>query len=288
MNELTLSPGVVQGAIELLEISARQQITFAQVTESLRTLGNMPVPLVCNISQRLDWVTVSQAGWLEATEAGQRVLDLQIYEQRLRQSILDYIAVEKPAWLQSATFGRQRVLRFVGLHLSQVFREAGLVDGTDPDVVVFWDRLAAAARGRQNDRATEIGRTGERLTLEFEARRTGRRPVWTAVDNNADGYDILSIVDRDDFRKLSIEVKTSTLGVAGSMHITRNEWDRASEVDNHLFHLWAINEGDSARLALVPTDLLALHVPADVGSGRWESIEVPFHAFTERFVVQQG
>lgn len=56
MNELTLSPGVVQGAIELLEISARQKITFAQITASLRTLGNMPVPLVCNISQRMDWV----------------------------------------------------------------------------------------------------------------------------------------------------------------------------------------------------------------------------------------
>lgn len=286
MNELTLSPGVVQGAIELLEISARQQITFAQITESLRTLGNMPVPLVCNISQRMDWVTVGQAGCLEATEAGQRVLDLQTYEERLRQSILDYIAVEKPAWLQSATFGRQRVLRFVGLHLGQVFGEAGLVDGTDPEVIAFWDRLAAAARGRQNDRATEIGRAGERLTFEFEARRTGRRPVWTAVDNNADGYDILSVVDRGDLRKLSIEVKTSSLGVAGSMHITRNEWDRAADVDNHLFHLWAIKDGDGTRLALVPTGLMALHVPSDVGSGKWESIEVPFHAFLDRFTLQ--
>jgi hypothetical protein len=162
----------------------------------------------------------------------------------LRQAILDYIEVEKPAWLQSVTYGRKRVLKFVGLQLEQVFSEAGLVDGIDADVISFWDVLAAAARGQKHDQASAIGRRGERLSFEFEARRTGTRPIWISIDNNADGYDVLSVVDREDPRKLSIEVKTSTMGLSGSMHITRNEWDRAMEVENHRFHLWSLRDGD--------------------------------------------
>lgn len=288
MAELVLSPGLVQGAIELLGISARQKLTFTQIATSLRVLGNMPVSLVCDISQMMNWISVDQVGCVQATEAGQRILSLGSYQHQLRQVVLDYIEVEKPAWLQSVTYGRKRVLKFVGLHLEQVFGEAGLVDGVDPDVVAFWDILAAAARGKKNDQATAIGRRGERLTFEFEAKRTGRRPIWIAIDNNADGYDVLSVVDRQDQRKLSIEVKTSTMGLSGSMHITRNEWDRALEVENHLFHLWSLRDGEEPKLARLSTEQLAVHVPTDSGCGKWESVEIPFRAFADNLLPTEN
>lgn len=145
------------------------------------------------------------------------------YEAQLRQALLDYIDIEHPSWVQNASFGRSRVISFAGSQIAQVFAEAGLADGTSEAVVAFWDALAARARGQRDDRLTQIGRLGERLTIDYEAQRTGRRPSWIAIDNNADRYDVLSIVGPANPRQLTIEVKTSTQGTVGFAMLTRNE-----------------------------------------------------------------
>ena len=165
---IAFSPGIAQGAFELLNITTRQQLSFLDIQISFKRLGGMSVAQVCDVAQRFNWVHVDQDGFLRATNAGLIILSLPDYPSKLRQALLDYIEVEKPAWLQNVTFGRQRVLKFADICLVQVFIEAGLVDGISIDVVEFWDILAAAARNRKNDRATEIGRMGERLTLEYE------------------------------------------------------------------------------------------------------------------------
>jgi hypothetical protein len=201
----------------------------------------------------------------------------------LRQALLDYIDVERPPWVQNASFGRSRVLRFAGSAIAQVFIEANLADGTDNEVVAFWDALAARARGQKNDRLLEIGREGERLTLAHEELRTGRKPKWIAIENNEDGYDVLSVVASDNSGHLSIEVKTSTMGTAGSFHLTRNEWDRSTELDNHLFHLWAMRPNSKPSLAIVVPQEMQNHIPHDSGSGSWESVEIPFAVFQDSF-----
>ena len=99
---------------------------------------------------------------------------------------------------------------------------------------------------------TEIGREGERLTLEHEKVRTGHQPKWVSIDDNADGYDVLSVVEMSDPRPLSIEVKTSTMGVSGSFHLTRNEWETSDEAECHLFHLWTLVRDTRPMLAIVP------------------------------------
>jgi hypothetical protein len=280
---IALSPGVAQGVFELLSIVTRQQLTFADIHGSFGRLGGMPVAQVCEVAQRLGSVRADQMGLVRATDAGTAMIVEPHYPIRLRKVLLLFIDLEKPAWLQSATYGRQRVLRFVDQHLAQVFSEAGLVDGIDPEVVAFWDGLAAAARGRMNDRATEIGRQGERLTFEFETLRTGIQPKWVGVDNNADGYDLLSVIARGDPRSVSIEVKASTLGMQGSFHLTRNEWERACDVDHHLFHLWAIDERQERLLACITPTQMSAHMPINSGAGSWETVEVPFRAFEESF-----
>ena len=80
------------------------------------------------------------------------------------EPLFDYIDAARPPWIQNASFGRSRVLSFAGSTIAQVFVEANLAHGTDDDVVAFWDALTARARGQKNDRLTEIGRQGERLT----------------------------------------------------------------------------------------------------------------------------
>jgi hypothetical protein len=285
---IALSPGLVQGCYELLRIIERNPLTFPQIHSSFAYLGSMSACNVIETAQGLTWFRADDKGIATLTPLGTRLLNISGYEPMLRQALLDYIDVESPPWVQNATFGRSRVLAFAGNEIAQVFVEANLAHGTDDQVVAFWDALAARARGQKNDRLTAIGRQGERLTIAHEVARTGMKPKWVAIDNNEDGYDVLSIVTRDDIRRLSIEVKTSTMGTAGYFHLTRHEWERSVEVDNHLFHLWAIHQNANPLLAVIAPSEMEGHIPRDVGSGYWESVEIPFTTFKARFQVDEG
>lgn len=144
--------------------------------------------------------------------------------------------------------------------------------------------MASKARGQKTDRLTEIGRQGELLTIAHEEARTGRAPKWTAIDNNEDGYDVLSIVGSNDPRLLSIEVKASMMGALGSFYLTRNEWERAQEVENHAFHLWDMRANCQPSLAVISPQDMQAHIPSDLGSGNWVNAKIPFAAFRASFV----
>lgn len=283
---IAFSPGLAQGCFELLGIASRNALTFPQIHASFAYLGSLPTAKIISTAQGIGWLRASDDGVASITPSGSRLLILAGYEPMLRQALLDYINAERPPWVQNATYGRSRVIRFAGREFAQVFVEAGLADGIEDEVVAFWDAMAALARGQKNGRLTEIGRQGERLSIAHEQARTGQKPKWVAIDNNEDGYDVLSIVEPGDARPLSIEVKASALGLSGSLHLTRNEWERSQEVENHTFHLWAMKSKSQNVLAvLVPTELQN-HVPTDSGSGSWETVEIPFSAFHAHFVVQ--
>lgn len=274
---------MAQGCIELLQLSTKHKLTFSQVKTSFAYLAGLPTSKVVETAQALNWLQADEEGCAALTPWGTRLLSLAGYEAQLRQALLDYIDVEQPAWVQNASFGRSRVLSFAGSEIAQVFVEAGLADDASDEVVKFWDALAARARGQKNERLNEIGRLGERLTLTHEYQRTGKKPQWIAIDNNADGYDVLSVVENSDPRKLSIEVKTSTMGTSGRFFLTRNEWERATGADFHVFHLWDISKKDMPRLAVISVDKMHEHIPLNQGSGQWDGIEVPYHSFKELF-----
>lgn len=280
------SPGLAQGCFELLGIASRNALTFPQIHASFAYFGSLPTAKVISTAQGIGWLCASDEGLASITPTGLRLLSIAGYKPMLRQALLDYMDTAHPPWLQNATYGRSRVIRFAGRELAQVFVEAGLAYGVEDEVVAFWDAMAALARGQKNGRLSEIGRQGERLSLAHEHARTGREPKWVAIDNNEDGYDLLSIVESDDSRPLSIEVKASAMGFAGSLHLTRNEWARSQEVENHTFHLWAMESNSQNALAvLIPAELQD-HVPTDSGEGSWEAVEIPFSAFQSRFVAK--
>lgn len=279
---MQFSPGVLQGGLALLDILSRRALTMPELQSAFPSFGGMPAAQVIEAGFYLRWMSVNPEGMAAATPEGERIRLVEGYEQRLRQAILDYIDAAAPPWVQTASFGRKRLLSFAGNQIGQVFLEAGLVDGTDEAVVAFWDALAARARGQKDDRLNTIGREGERLSVAYERRRTGRVPKWVAIDNNDDGYDILSVVSADDLRKQSIEVKSSTLGLRGSFFLTRNEWERALEAAQHAFHLWAL---DQRKLAVVTVDEVATHIAKDQGCGEWKMVQVPMNAFQASFAA---
>jgi hypothetical protein len=258
-------------------------LTFPRIRSSFSQLGSLPSGKVIETAQSLGWIRTSDNEIAILTPSGARLQSQAGYEPMLRQALLDYIEVERPAWVQNATFGRMKVIAFAGYEVGQVFVEAGLADGTADEIVSFWDAMAAMARGQRNDRLMAIGRQGERLTIAHEEARTGRKPKWVAIDNNEDGYDVLSSVDAEDTRLLTIEVKSSTMGPFGAFHVSRGEWERAQENENHLFHLWDIRSNREPSLATISVDEMQIHIPCDQGTGSWENVEIPFKTFRERF-----
>lgn len=280
---IALSPGLAQGCFELLTVASRNALTLPQIHTSFAYFGSLASNVVIETAQAINWLHANEEGVAVVTPAGSRLLATSGYDGMLRQALLDYIDAVRPPWIQNATLGRLRVLSFAGNAIAQVFVEANLAHGTDDNVVAFWDALAARARGQKNDRMTEIGRQGERLTLAYEEARTGRKPKWVAIDSNEDGYDILSIVAPEDASRLSIEVKASTMGTAGSFYLTRNEWECSIELERHEFHLWSIRTGSVPSLAIVARDEMEGHIPDDHGNGTWNVVEVPFGAFSGRF-----
>jgi hypothetical protein len=285
---ISLSPGLAQGCFQLLSIAAKTPLTFLQLHEAFGQLGSVSGKIVIETTQSLGWLVAAETGIALPTPSGLRLQALEGYEPMLRQALLDYIEVVRPPWVQNATFGRKKVISFAGSQIGQVFVEAGLANGTDEAVVSFWDAMAALARGQKNERLMMIGRQGERLTLAHEQARTGHTPRWVAIDNNEDGYDILSVVESDDLRPLSVEVKSSTQGLAGSLFLSRNEWDRAIEASNHTFHLWNIRPTFPPSLAVLSVSEIEGHIPLDRSDGSWVSVEIPFKAFTSHFTAIQS
>ena len=53
---------------------------------------------------------------------------------------------------------------------------------------------------------------------------------------------------------------------------------------HHAFHLWTLI-GDAPRLAVLSVEDVAPHLPADGGSGAWQTVRVPFRAFEPAFAA---
>jgi hypothetical protein len=197
--------------------------------------------------------------------------------------LVDFIEVEQPPWFQLVPYGRRETLLQAPPSIRQVFVEAGLAYGDDQDTVRFWDALAARARGLRDGVLTEIGRRGERLTLQYERNRTGVEPKWIALESSSDGYDVLSRVSMFDTKRMTIEVKTSEQGTEfASFHLTRNEWVTALDSMAHRFHLWAL-AGSRCQIAVLTIEQVMAHVPDHKGSGVWETLSIPFSVFKEFF-----
>lgn len=166
-----LSAGIAYASFELLEIVvARYPVKFKYLRSAFGNIGPIPSVRAFENALSMGWITSDDDGAAVLTVSGERLVAIGTPAGRLRRTILDYIDIEEPFWLQTASFGRTKLLRFTGPSIGQVFLEAGLTDGQSDDVVQFWDSLSARARGQKNDCLLAIGRDGERLTIAREKR----------------------------------------------------------------------------------------------------------------------
>jgi hypothetical protein len=231
---------------------------------------------ILTVSFKCGWIKINQQGIIELTERGQDISALE-YEKALLIQIEDLILNFNPTWASLLVKGRTEAKNFLPPDALQCFKECGLFGELSDELINFWDKISLAYRNYSQIRMTEIGRTGEKLSYEHELSRTGRPPLWQAVESNLAGYDLLSIIDNDNLQKLKIEVKTTTSNISyAKFHVSKNEWNTALASIDYIFHLWHIEK--TPTLYTVSRNKINDHIPTDSGDGDWESVEIPFLA----------
>lgn len=228
------------------------------------------------------WLQTGEQELVALTPQAQQLIGLNGPVLRLRSQLRTLVDVLDPPWAAAMVQGRQAFAKYAPPEAVQCFREAGVLTSTDEDVIAWWDSIAARFRNDRGERNMETGRKGERLSCLYERSRTGKEPLWIALEFEGTGYDVLSQVSADIVLPLSIEVKASTeVWENARFYLTRNEWDYLSAQTHAALHLWSIT-GGVTRLAVVPVAEVAEHLSKDQGTGKWKLLECPFSPFESK------
>lgn len=214
----------------------------------------------------------AEAGWDAISIDGDR-------RTQLRTTLLQLGLRLRPFWARTAHLGRRRVLSVVADDQWQCLETAGLlVETADKDVAMWWDTLAAASRAAEERRRVEIGREGEKRTIEYENKRLTAEgipyePKWVALDDNSEGYDVLSfdVIGSGNLQHKYIEVKACVYSPTHFL-LTRNEWEFAkTHKSESAFHIWNLETGGLDEFRV---EDMEKHIPTDQGNGRWENVAV--------------
>ncbi len=273
------SVGVLYSSQSFLELVRNQSISVTKFQESFTRFEVAEASLVLELSQRCHWVSISETGILELTERGQAVVIIDDSSLMLREQLADLIVVDAPAWSKRIRLGRIEARKAMPTPAEQCFRESGLFESHDPQVVDWWDRVTQGIRSSQSSFNLRIGRAAERLTVLNETEQKRQEPHWQSIESNVSGYDVLSVVAAGTTQPLQIEVKGSSMRVKeANFFLSRHEWDTALNSEHYEFHLWLLHQ--QPRLFVVSVAELTPHVPTDGGEGRWELAKFAYKDFT--------
>lgn len=281
------SVGLLYSAQEFLAFVKKNAVVGDEFERIGRRFILAPPRDIFSTSLRCDWVQLDDKGVCLLTKRGDHILSQGSSELMLRHQLQDIIEVYQPPWAMKIRAGRAEVRKFLPDDVEQIFKESGLFEGWTDEIINWWDILAQRVHLQKSSELLRVGRTAERLSYEYEKNRTGLYPHWQSIESNYSGFDILSVIAREDPRKVRIEVKGTELHIRDAFFtVTRNEWRTASNTDLYRFHLWLL-KGNRKFIELDSSDIEP-HIPADCGEGSWEQVRIPFKTFEARVVEISG
>lgn len=249
---ITLSPGYLYASFKLLELISNHKYDISTFGNNFRRIESLSTTDVVNFSMKMGWLELDDQKKVILTPSGAHIHSLTNAPKRICHALLDFIGIAQPSWAHLIPRGRQETISILPSEVRQCFSEAGLVKGYSDEIISWWDALAMKARGQRSKIQLDIGRKGEKLSLEYEKARTNKTPKWQSIESNLSGYDILSIVNDSDEKKLQIEVKSTLEEIDyGSFFVTKNEWECALLADHYKFHLWALGEKNTCLLCWI-------------------------------------
>lgn len=204
-------------------------------------------------------------------------IDITFYQSCIEALILS----QRPVWAKIMTRGRQVFAQKLSRDERQCFESAGLlVVPPTPDVIAWWDRVVGKVRQTLNAENLERARKAEALTVHHEVNRLrgigiNLKPVWTAIEDNTAGYDVLSFDPGpvDPTNRL-IEVKC-TIQSPLRFNLSRNEWETAKRFGkSYHFHIWDMTRDPPTLFERTVTQIEP-QVPRDGLRGRWTNADIP-------------
>lgn len=253
-------------------IKSNSYITSYKVSDILETLEKMKLIILEN-------ELIESTKVLDSLLENHRDKIDTIEEQRL--FIEEYIVNVRPAWVFIIPSGRDELKAYLDIDEYSVFKEADLYSDYSIDTINWWDSISAKIREMSEERQIEIGRSGEYLTLKYEKKRTGVNPLHKAIDSNRLGYDIVSIVERNEPTNLYIEVKTTTNN-GGYIYITRNEWMVANSTSNYLFYVWNCSKSVN-KIMILDIEKVKKHIPVEYGFGKWTEVKIDVNSLVKEY-----
>lgn len=272
---MAFSVGILYSVQKFLRFISETEIKATEFSTAFNRFESTSSKLILEVAEGCNWIQFDLEGKLSVTSKGNEILIQEDMLYALRIQLKHLIEIVKPSWSYLIHKGRKESFQYFPSDVKQCFKEAELINSYNKDVIKWWDILALAVRGKQQDTQLEIGRTGEELSLEYERNRVDKEPVWQSIESNLSGFDILSVVSLGDTKPLRIEVKASTkVSNSFSFYLTKNEWIVAETSSNYLFHLWIL--GKTPELFILDKTDIANHVPTNQGSGLWEKVKISF------------
>lgn len=280
---MKISVGYFHSSLRLLEVTKSDNYIYKPQSNYDEIFYLSPLNDILNLSIKCSWIRIVGKDQFELSERGLEILARSSYEERMQEQLKDFALAIRPTWSRALYAGRHEFCRYAPTNVVECFRIANLL-APDPDssVVHWWDELSSYFRSLNNTELLETGRSGERLTMEYEKQRTGMKPTWQAIESNFSGFDVLSVVSSDDTTPMQIEVKSTSQNISDARFIiTKNEWQQAITSIAFKFYLWSLT--NVKMLAILDISEIIPHIPENRGTGQWSLVEIPMKNFEKRF-----
>jgi hypothetical protein len=283
---MSFSVGVLYSAQEFTAYVSENEVSVDEFTAAFKRFSLAKPEDILQVATKCNWIDFHPNGICHVTKKGKEIL-FDAPDKSLRVQLCDLISTDEPPWAAKIPHGRQEALKFFPEEVQQCFKEAGLLQGWDADIIDWWDKLSIATRNHKVTANLVTGRTAEKLTIKYETKRVGLEPHWQSIESNFSGYDVLSYVDNTFAVRRMIEVKGTTLPKKQAFcFITRNEWKNAEIVKDYHFHLWCLRDKENPILLDLSVAHMKPHIPSDNGDGAWETTRIPFNCFPDSMAMK--
>jgi len=197
-----------------------------------------------------------------------------------RYLIFSFIEKWNPSWLEKIWKGTDNLMA-LDPSIHQILDHLNLLKADlDNNGKNWWHKINIKYYLDRQEKLSEIGRIGERLTLAYEENRIGRTPLNVSLKSDRYGYDIESWKSKKYNDKLLIEVKTSKIGKQGKLYLTSHEIKVCmNNIDRYIFYLWDIHNKETPRILKIPGNKIVEHVPKNEKKGEWEIFSIKFSVF---------
>ena len=239
-----------------------------------------------DLSVKCNWLTIEKENQLRPTDRGIELINQTDEKAAYRNQLYDLVKIYKPLWASHLSRGRVESIEFVPDSIKDIFKMVGLYDPDhlhfDDEAIKWWDKIAGSYYTQRDEYNTIIGRIGEKLTIQYEDRRTEQKPKWKSIESDLLGYDILSKVSKKDSSLLCIEVKASTY--SNSFKFTKNEKKLLDQTSSkgYKIYFWRLYDKNRAELTILKKEDILNKFPKNSPVAIWELCEINLNELNDK------